>query len=242
MNKKRIAGLLAAAMLLGVLMANCAPASAAETEENLKYYVDDSEVTITGLKEAKGVKSVTIPKTIDGYPVTAIDYGAFQYTKIRSITLPAKLKTIGGSAFYNCEYLKSVSIPANVSEIGGSAFYGCDRLKKVVFRGKRLAEIDYQTFGFCKRLENIRIPDSVREIGSHAFYRCTKLSRVILSSSLRSIGDSAFREDYALSSVRIPKNVSEIGENAFSKCTGLKTVTFRGQRNQCPTVHEPHFL
>ncbi|MBE6086490.1 MAG: cell wall-binding protein [Clostridium beijerinckii] len=59
-----------------------------------------------------------------------------------------EIKSIGNSAFYECEYLTDVTIPDGVTSIGNNAF------------------------GRCVSLKSIIIPDSVESIGHDAFYAC----------------------------------------------------------------------
>lgn len=51
--------------------------------------------------------------------------------KIKSLTLPAQIGSIGNYAFYNCKYLTDLSFPGTVSltTIGDYAFYNCSQMK-----------------------------------------------------------------------------------------------------------------
>lgn len=71
---------------------------------------------------------VTIPATIEGYPVTAIEEAAFQSTPVTEVTVPYSVTEIGWFAFANCQSLQSVTLPASVESIGYGAFDGCPRL------------------------------------------------------------------------------------------------------------------
>ena len=51
--------------------------------------------------------------------------------EITSLTIPASVTSIGGTAFRDCTSLTSVSIPNSVTEIGSPAFAGCTSLKEV---------------------------------------------------------------------------------------------------------------
>ncbi|MDR2479127.1 MAG: leucine-rich repeat domain-containing protein [Treponema sp.] len=51
---------------------------------------------------------------------------------------------------------------------------------------------------------------------------------VILSSELKTIGDSAFASCDSLASVVISSGVTSIGGNAFFECNSLASVTFAG--------------
>ena len=61
-----------AAFLLVLLFTSC---ERAKPHRNLTYSISGDEVTITGCDTS--ATSVTIPETIDGYPVTSIGICAF---------------------------------------------------------------------------------------------------------------------------------------------------------------------
>lgn len=207
--------------------------SAAEPEEKgLKYYVQDAEIVISGVKGEWDPDKLEIPERIDGYPVTEIDYSAFSGMSFTNVSLPSTLKEISSYAFENCESLKEITIPASVNRLGSGAFYGCDALRSVTFKTTAITSISDNLFSYCKKLESIKIPSSVTEIGQHAFYRCSKLSNVSLNGKLVYIEDGAFREDYALTSVTIPASVKTVGDEAFYNCSKLAKVTFNGSKTK----------
>ena len=189
----------------------------------------------------KDFKTVTIPETHNGEPVTGLRGNTFSNmyflesvnlpntikvmrgqtfkndNKIKSVTLPSNLEYLGGGAFYNCTSLEGIVIPDSVTEIGGEAFTNCISLKEVILP-KNLTEIRGNTFEECVSLTSIEIPSSVTRIGGHAFYGCSNLSTVMISedSRLNEIGSSAFRKCYSLYSIILPSGVS-INERAFKE-------------------------
>lgn len=52
--------------------------------------------------------------------------------RLKSIDIPANVKSIGGVAFYNCGKLKAVVIPDGTEQIGDSAFSDCCNLERLV--------------------------------------------------------------------------------------------------------------
>jgi uncharacterized repeat protein (TIGR02543 family) len=163
------------------------------------YTVSNGKVTITGYTGAGG--NVTIPSTIEGYPVATIGYRAFAgCLSLESVTIPAGVTRIGMDAFSGCASLESVTIPGSVTVIGEGAFWG------------------------CRSLTSVTIPNGVTEIGSYAFRSCTSLTSVTIPSSVTSIGSSAFRTCTSLTSVTIPSSVTVIVTGAFSSCTSLTNI------------------
>ncbi len=72
---------------------------------------------------------------------------------ITEYTVPAGIKTIGESAFFQFIYVKKITLPDGLVEIGDSAFEKCAELRR------------------------INIPLSVRKIGKHAFRNCPYLNK-----------------------------------------------------------------
>ena len=71
-----------------------------------------------------------------------------------------RIKSIGVSAFRNCEALEEIVIPGTLKKIPSSLFAGCKNLRKVV------------------------IEDGVSTIGSKAFSNCPKLEEVYIYGEL----------------------------------------------------------
>ncbi|MDR2758371.1 MAG: leucine-rich repeat domain-containing protein, partial [Spirochaetaceae bacterium] len=71
--------------------------------------------------------SYTAPPTVSG-----IEAWAFSGCgKLSSISLSAKLSSIGDGAFWRCGGLSSLSLPEGLTSIGGGAFAGCPSLASV---------------------------------------------------------------------------------------------------------------
>ena len=101
---------------------------------------------------------VNIPEKL-----TAISRGMLYSTKIKDIVIGGNVKTIDGSAFYNCRELKSVKLCEGVREIGDYAFY------------------------LCTKLERIELPRSLVKIAGNVseniFFGCNKLTAYVHEGS-----------------------------------------------------------
>lgn len=156
-----------------------------------------------------GLKTIDLPanlKTIDDY--------AFVTNKLTEIKLPSKLKTIGAGAF-SSNPLESVTIPASVTFIGneqGSPFSGITSLKeiKVSSKNKNYCAVDGVLFNKDKT-ELIQYP-----LGKSG-------SSYTIPSSVDKIGDEAF-SSVTLKQITIPKGVKEIGRSAFHYAHKLTEV------------------
>ena len=156
-------------------------------------------------------------------------------TNIKSVILPNTLTAIGTQAFWGSS-LVSISIPASVEEIRGSAFFGCSSLKTVTFeKGSKLKTV--AGFSHCTSLTTIEIPASVETIGQYAFNDCTSLHTVTFEkgSKLKTIGSDVFLNCTSLTMIEIPASVETIEDQAFEGCSLLATVTFE-KGSQLKTV------
>ena len=118
----------------------------------------------------------------------------------KNTQMPASIRTIAPSAFYDSSELLTLTIPDSVTEIGSFAFHGCTGLVSVT------------------------IPPSVTKIGSDAFSACSGLASVNIPPSVTEIGRSAFDGCTGLASVVIPYSVNKIDFEAFYDCTNLKSI------------------
>ena len=151
-------------------------------------------------KDTKDV--VSIPSSIDGYPVRAIEGGAFGYcTNITGVVIPDSVSTIGSGAFEYCWKMQSVRIPSNIGRIDNGAFASCG-ISSIALP-TNITSIGNDAFHWCSHLNSITIPSKVKWIGKYAFEGCTNLTSVTIPSSVTTIGDSAFASCSNLVSVHI---------------------------------------
>ena len=204
------------------------------TSEKLFYkIVDQNAVQLVGndISSSKEYSiSVIIPKTITykkkNYTVVGIADSAFaKCVKLKSVSIPESVTSIGFLAFEGCSGLTSVTIPNSLTSIGAFAFVDCENLMSVIIPNNTISDINEGTFYGCLRLESISIPASVISIGAYAFAKCTNLKSVTIPESVTNIGTYAFTDCKNLISITIPKSVKSIERGAFGRCTNLKSVT-----------------
>ena len=70
------------------------------------------------------------------------------------------------------------------------------------------------------------IPASVKSIGDSAFRECANLISVTISEGVESIGDNAFRSCSALTSISVPASVRSVGSGAFFQCGKMTQASF----------------
>lgn len=205
------------------------PTTAPSTEEaNLKYLVyevNDSAVTITGYTGEP--VSLTIPATIEEYPVTIIKDDAFKLCQsLKSITLPDTLTTIGRGAFHTCKALESIDLPNGLIEIGSTAFCDCDCLTSVHIPDS-VTTIGSDAFSGCDNLSSVTLPSGWASVGSYEFtpfYECPKLTSIVIPEGATQIPDSAFDGMTSLKSITLPDTLKTIGYCAFQCCYALESI------------------
>jgi hypothetical protein len=142
----------------------------------ITYEIENDEVTITGCIDKSISGSYVIPKTIDNYPVTRIDYDdVFSgCTNLTNIVLPEGIKDLGEDAF-SYSGLTSITFPGSLSSIGSKTVDGCTSLQEATLL-EGITSID--GFEGCSNLTKIYIPDTVIRIYSYAFAGCSSLNDI----------------------------------------------------------------
>ena len=165
----------------------------------------------------QNIQRVILPETIE-----FIGERAFAGSSIANVDFSKSLKTIGDSAFENCNNLTFVTLPENLLSIDNSAFYRCFNLTSVTFP-EGLLSIGDNAFG-VSGLTSVTLLEGLQTIGSSAFSSCDKLTSVTLPDNLQSIGSYVFFNCWSLISITLPKELLRIGDRAFGQC-GLTSVT-----------------
>jgi hypothetical protein len=99
--------------------------------------------------------------------VTAIAPGAFEFTDLKSITIPDTVTEIGAYAFYNCLGLTQMELPGSIRRIEEYTFTYCQNLTSVTLPDG-LETIGREAFCDDFRMTSMKVPDSVKEIGANA--------------------------------------------------------------------------
>ena len=184
------------------------------------YTTNNGAITITNYTCSGG--AVTIPSTINGYPVTSIGGYAFQYSTLTSVTIPNSVTNIGYFAFNTCSNLAGITIGANVTSIGPGAFNQCFSLTNITIPNS-VTSIGDAAFDLCWSLTSVTIGTNVASIGANAFGG-TALNSVAFPGSLTSIGSGAFAGCSKLTGITIPAGVTNIGDSAFAGCSSLAAI------------------
>jgi hypothetical protein len=175
------------------------------TQGPFKYAINTRLNSVTISRYTGPGGEVTIPKMIDGIPVTAVgNYAFMSCTGLTSVAIPNSVTSIGPQAFRGCVRLTRVTIPASVTSLRGTPFKDCSGLLSfvvddanpvysssqdgVVFSKDRTFLVSYPG----GKTGAYEIPDGVTGIGDGAFTDCRSLTRVTVPSSVRRIENLAF--------------------------------------------------
>ena len=159
------------------------------TDDDILYSLDGAEITIIGYTGNEQI--ITIPSTIDGYPVTAIGEKAFEDENIAGIYIPATVKEIGSNAFAFCSLDGALVIPDSVTYIGSGAFHDCYNLDSLTL-SEGMTSIESDTFAASGFSGNLYIPEGITNIQENAFKYCNNLQAVYISPNVTEIGIDAF--------------------------------------------------
>ena len=206
-----------------------------------EYTVNDGNATITKFLGPVGSANpnfydIKIPSELGGHPVTGLgeySFAANPYdghqgnplcSKIRSVTIPQNVTSIGKRAFDGCSALTTLSLGEDIQTIGNYAFENCTSLTGVTIPQSVTSIGDY-AFEGCTHLNPLTIKGPITSMGNYAFAGSTYLTSLTLCDDIQTIGNFAFVGSTSLKTVTLPKNLTSIGEYAFADCSELESIT-----------------
>ena len=252
--KRLISLLVAVCMMITMLPLSAVTAFAADTSSSTggtasdgtdtykyEYTVNDGNATITKFLGPVGSANpnfydIKIPSELGGHPVTGLgeySFAANPYdghqgnplcSKIRSVTIPQSVTSIGKRAFDGCSALTTLSLGEKIKTIGNYAFENCTSLTGVTIP-QSVTSIGYYAFEGCTNLNPLTIKGPITSMGNYAFAGSTYLKSLTLYDDIQTIGNFAFLGSTSLKTVTLPKNLTSIGEYAFARCSELESIT-----------------
>ena len=133
---------------------------------------------------------------------TTAEGGAFYKSLLTEVTFGNQVKSIGSYAFANCGKMVSMSLPAGITSMGGSAFEGCTGALVVNCNVPSVSASSEGAF-YKSKFSKLAIGNQVDSIGSFAFADCANLQDISLSASLDSIGANAFNNSKKIANVYV---------------------------------------
>ena len=212
--KKAVAVILSAVITLMTVSV----ISFADTEGIYTYTVSGETASITRINYA-GIKELTIPETLGGYPVTAISrigntYSFGTSNMVEVLHIPASITALGNGALRLFDCAKVVVDENNPN-------YSSDEAG-VVFNK------DKTTLVSCPcslQQKEYIVPNTVKDIGYCAFEKCAFIEKIVLPDGLTSMGNQSFCQMPKLREINIPEGITELGQNMFIQCSSLESIT-----------------
>ena len=157
-----------------------------------------------------------------------------------ALMLPDTVTGIGTSSFFGCTSLIRADLTNLSKSVGQNAFMSCTGLKQVDLPKTVDGSCVDSYFGTgcfsTSAIETITLPENVTTISNNMFNRCGLLTDVKTTSSIKTIGETAFFCDKdSVGKTEAPwssfvgtnldlSGVTTIGESAFNSCSSLKSV------------------
>lgn len=154
-------------------------------------------------------------------------------------TLKLTTADIGDYAFAGCTGITQLELNTGVTSLGEGAFEGCSSLAYIYWRADTTTVGDY-LFENCPQIMYVNVGDEtldvenvpVTTIGNYTFQNCKRLLSVKLFTSIKNIGDYAFKD---CSNVQVAINqysdstwsnekMETIGDYAFEGCSMMNTT------------------
>ena len=145
-----------------------------ENDKDFVYQVYTDHVTV--VRKRSNAADLTLPKEVEGLPVTGIESGVFKGSNLAgTVKLLPGLVNIRNRAFYQANKITGLEIPSSVRIIDESAFESCKNLRRVTIEDG-CTHLGHRAFADCTNLEEMILPGSVRQIDEEAFLHCEKLT------------------------------------------------------------------
>ena len=172
------------------------------------YEVLANEASITAYPTTE-TGHLQIPATLAGFPVKKISgpspsKGAFQGSRLNSVTIPEGVTVVGNFAFY-MSGINTVTFPSTLKEIGANAF----GLGVLGFGGVPVV-----------------LPNSLKAIGEDAFFACD-FAEIVIPDSVTTIGNGAFRNCGQLKVAELGRGLIDLPGRVFENCRVLHRVFFK---------------
>ncbi len=221
-------------------------------QTNLTFKMNDTNdgYIVTGFKEGMDSTELIIPDTYMGLPVTEIEYNAFSYYEITSLTFGKNCKHTG--TFYDLakinytgtlkEWCESsimkdnkVSLEQSFGPHGVDLYINGQQVKGDLVIPDDVTKINDYAFYYNNDITSVKIGKNVESIGHFSFYDCYNLTSIYVEDdcNLQSIGNMAFRFAGFIK-VTIPKNVKKIVSDAFDNCGRLIEVVNKSELQLTP--------
>lgn len=206
-------------------------------ENNSNFRASQLESIGTYAFAGSGLSSFYLPSKVS----VIKDFTFSECKNLDVVRFHDNLTYIGNSAFSNCSVLgkndeanKSLTIPATVSTLGGSAFNGCKTLESITLESTKITTLNASTFSNCTNLKTVTLPDSITVLENSAFQNDSSLATINMPSfnSITRIGNNCFNGCSNFSgfnadtggAITFPATLSSLGGGAFKNCSLITSI------------------
>lgn len=194
-------------------------------------------------------EEIVIPESVEyqgrKFQVVGISHDAFRDSKrIKKLTIPKSIKSIGEDAFKGCTNLGYLSIDNSIETVKAD-FSGLSldsvtftgegtlipnwlkknkNLKKVTFECPKVETVTDSAFYNCTQLTTIELPHTIKQTGASSFEGCERLTDFKLPQTLCRIGQRTFKNCSALSEIQFGSELKKIDAEAFLNCESLSSL------------------
>ena len=186
----------------------------------LQLEVQKGITSVSGLCSCYKLREVSLPEGL-------ISLGKLTFMdcwELQEIRLPKSLKTLGEGTFASCFALTEIELPEGLKTVGEGFLYHCISLTSVVIPAS-VTEMGDRPFSGDWALKTVEIKGNVPRLSNYSFHECKALQEVLITGSVGTIGDDAFKELDSLERVQIASGLKTIGKRAFWLCDNLTTVS-----------------
>lgn len=173
-------------------------------------------IDYNAFKGCQNLESVTLPESL----TTLGSYAFYSCKLLKTIKIPSGVTAIPSSCFYECSSLESVAIPEGVTTIGSEAFQSCNL--NALTLPESLEKIGIYAFSGNQSLKSVNIPAKVKTIESNAFHNCG-LTDLVIQEGVQTIDNYAF-ESNSLQNLTLPSTIKSIGNGAFRYNNNLQSI------------------
>lgn len=173
-------------------------------------------IDYNAFKGCQNLESVTLPESL----TTLGSYAFYSCKLLKTIKIPSGVTAIPSSCFYEYSSLESVAIPEGVTTIGSEAFQSCNL--NALTLPESLEKIGIYAFSGNQSLKSVNIPAKVKTIESNAFHNCG-LTDLVIQEGVQTIDNYAF-ESNSLQNLTLPSTIKSIGNGAFRYNNNLQSI------------------
>lgn len=114
-----------------------------------------------------------------------------------------------------------MTIPETVADDDGKEYTVVEIGDEASIYYNTKSKPDYET---NKNIKGINIPSTIKSIGDKAFKNLENLEEMNFPEGLTSIGAEAFKGCKSIKEIKLPETLSKVGERTFEECSSIKTI------------------